>query len=116
MSEPVVVVTTSQALPDTTIVTPPGQPDIVVKVMLPITQVLVRAARTYLQSLLGFLGMLLAAKPALVQLGVVITVTDFWSIFLLAASMAVAPTMLSLLQNAVEVLTALDQMFPKARA
>jgi hypothetical protein len=111
------IVTTSNRIPDgTELVTPEGQPNIVVNVMLPITQVFVRAARTYLQSLIGFLGVLLGAKPILSNLGVTITATDFWSMFLLAASMAVAPTMMSLLQNCVELLSSFDQMFPRARA
>jgi hypothetical protein len=89
---------------------------IIFKVMSPLAQVLVRAARTYVQGLVGFLLMELAAKPVAEGLGVVVPVGDFLALFVTAAGLAVAPTVVSLLQNAGEFLTSIDSLFPKARA
>lgn len=102
---------------DGTIVSTPGQrPDLVIKLMTPIAQVLVRAARTYVQGLIGFLVLGVAAKPLAEGLGVVIPPGDFWAAFQVAAGLATAPTVISLLQNVAELLGRVDALFPQFRA
>lgn len=100
----------------TVVVTPPGQPNVILKAMTPVAQVLVRFSRTYLQGLVGFLLLSLAAKPVAAGLGVVVPVGDFWGAVQVAAGLALAPAVISLLQNLVELLAKLDESFPKLRA
>ncbi len=83
--------------------------------MIPVWQsVLVRAARTYLQSLVAFL--------AVVGLGIEVGAIDdavrlapFAAKLILAAELAVAPTVVALLQNGLEVLRKLDVSHPELR-
>lgn len=67
----------------------------------------IRVARTYIQGLIGFLVAGLVGDP---------TARDFSLVFLHAASLALAPAVMSLLMNAVEVLSKLDQTQPQLRA
>lgn len=96
--------------------TPLGRRDVIVRVMTPVAQVLVRAIRTYLQSLLGFLTLGLAGKPVADNIGVVITPDSFLGVLGVAAGLALAPTIVAVLHNAAELLARLDERFPKARA
>lgn len=100
----------------TVVRTPPGEPNIVIKTMTPLAQVLVRGLRTYLQGVVGFLLLTLASRPTAEALGIVVPPGDFWEAFQIAAGLAVAPTVISLLHNTVELLGHLDNLFPKARA
>lgn len=100
----------------TVVETAAGQPDIILATMTPLAQVFVRAARTYLQSLVGFLLLNVAAAPVAESLGVVVSPGDFWQAFQTAAGLAVAPTVIALLQNAAELLGHLDNLIPKWRA
>lgn len=116
---PVPVLTTERAgsAPDGTVIeTPSGQPDLVVTVMTPLAQVAVRGLRTYVQGIVGFLGMLTVGRPVAESLGVVLPPGDFFQILQTAAGLAVAPTVISLLQNTAELLGRLDNLLPKARA
>lgn len=72
----------------------------------------IRASRVYLQSLVGFLlaGSTGLAEAAGVPLG------QFGNLLGTAATMAVAPAVLSLLMNAIEFLTKLDMTNPGLRA
>lgn len=70
----------------------------------------IRAARTYIQCLIGFLG----ATPAATALG--IPLPQFGNQFVVAASLAVAPTVVAILMNLAEVLTNLDVSQPSLRA
>lgn len=101
---------------DTVVRTPSGLPDVLIKTMTPIAQVLVRAARTFLQSLVGFLFVVVAARPLAENLGVMIPAPDFLDALKIAAGFAVAPTVISFLQNLIELLARVDESFPKARA
>jgi hypothetical protein len=90
--------------------------DVIIRAMTPFAQVLVRFARTYLQGLVGFLLLGLAAKPTLEGLGVAVPVDDFFTALKVAAGLALAPAVIALLQNLIELLAKLDEKFPKMRA
>jgi hypothetical protein len=100
----------------TTIETPAGRPNIVIQLMTPIAQVLVRGVRTYVQGVIGFLLLGLAARPVMENLGVVVPPGDFVEAVKVAGGLALAPAAISLLQNTAELLGKLDAMFPKLRA
>jgi len=85
----------------TTVVTMPGW-----------QMVLVRAARTYVQCLLGFLT---ASSTGLAG-AAGIPIAQFGNQFAVAATLAVAPTVVSLLMNVGEILTDLDVNRPGLRA
>lgn len=112
------IVTAREDAPrDGTLVRTPGdRPDIIIKVMTPLLQVVVRGLRTYVQGLIGFLLLGLAGRPALEGLGVVIPPGDFLDALRLAGGLAFAPTVISVLQNLGELLLRLDQSLPKWRA
>lgn len=100
--------------------TPTGKKDLQVKVMGRAHQILIRTLRTYLQSLVGFLvaggtGAIGAVTDAVgVELN--IPARDFVDLVVIAASLSVAPAAIALLQNAVELLTDLEQAKPEWRA
>ncbi len=107
MSEPEIV---------KTVITDRPRSAVVFEAMSPLAQIVVRAARTYIQALVGFLGVAVMGKPVLDQVGVTIPAGDFLELLKACSSLAVAPTILSLLMNTGEFLTALDAKFPKLRA
>lgn len=114
---PVVVTERDTSPPDCQIArTDMTQKNLLVVTMTPLAQALVRFARTYLQGLVGFLLVALAAKPVLATVGVVILPGDFLDALKTAAGLAVAPAVISLLQNFIEILTLLDETHPKLRA
>lgn len=92
--------------------TPPGLPDLCVVVISPLKRVLIRTLRTYLQALLGFLG-LVAVMP--------LPGTDptdpltLWNKLVLAAGFALAPAVVALLQNVLEMISGLDESQPELR-
>lgn len=100
----------------TVIITPRGVPNVVILLMSPLAQVAVRGLRTYAQSTLGFLILGVAARPVAESLGVVIPPGDFLMALKVAAGLALAPTVVSLLQNSAELLAQVDSMFPRSRA
>jgi hypothetical protein len=81
--------------------------------MTPVVQVIVRGLRTYVQALVGFL--LLGLGGGLDNIGGVQS-----SVFIvqlkIAASLALAPAVIAVLQNSAELLAKLDERMPKARA
>ena len=77
-------------------------------------QALIRGSRVYLQSLVGFL--LAAGTGAAAAVGGNLPVGDFGKLLLSAGSMAVAPAVISLIQNSIEMLTKLDSSSPQLRA
>jgi len=116
---PVPVLTTARAgsAPEGTIITTPaGQPDLIVTVMTPLAQVLVRTARTFLQSFVGFLGAGALGKGVLGSLGVEIAPNDLWAVLQFAFGLAMFPTVMSFAQNALELLARLESVLPKWRA
>ena len=90
----------------------PKYPDVVILTWW--QQALIRGARVYLQSLVGFL--LAAGTGAAAAVGVNLPVGDFGKLLLSAGSMAVAPAFISLIQNSIEMLTKLDSSSPQLRA
>lgn len=72
----------------------------------------VRALRVYLQGLVGFLT---ANTTGATEAVTGIPVGDFGNQIIIAASLAVAPAVLSLLMNITELLARLDQTAPKLR-
>jgi hypothetical protein len=76
--------------------------------------VLVRAVRTYLQALVGFLVVGFAAG-LIPFVDNPIAATDFVHKLGGAASLAVAPAVISILQNAIELLGKLDVHNPRLR-
>ncbi len=88
-----------------TIVTASGQPNIVIKVVQPLGLVLVRAARVFLQTLLGLLTAGLVTPKAL-------PASDFMHLLILCASLSLAPAVVCIVQNAIELLGRLDQAYP----
>jgi len=77
-------------------------------------QALIRCCRVYLQSLVGFI--LAAGTGAAAAVGVDLPVGDFGKLLLSAGSMAVAPAVISLIQNSIEILSKLDSTSPQVRA
>lgn len=76
--------------------------------MSPIAIIGVRVARTALQSFLGILTGMMVTD--------LIPHTDFLDLFIKAASLSVAPIVLSALHNAAELLAAIDVSNPRLRA
>jgi hypothetical protein len=77
-------------------------------------QALIRTARTYLQTLVGLL--VAATTGAAGAVGVNLPVGDFYHLLVVSASISIAPAVISLLQNSVEILSKLDQTQPQIRA
>lgn len=106
--------------------TPAGKEDVQVRVFGWARQAGIRTLRTYLQGLVGNLTNIgiggAVAVTAVANLTPeqqaairqVYSALEFWQVFLIAASTAVAPAVVSFLQNAVEILTKLDS--PETRA
>lgn len=111
-----VLVTARDTAPSENVVlrTQPGAADVQVVTMTWYGQVAIRVLRTYLQGLLGFI--LTLASPAGEAVGIKLPVMDFAGVLVTSASLAIAPAAISLLQNAIEILTKLDSSSPKLRA
>ena len=90
-----------------TLQTPPGQPDIVVKVITPIVAIIIRAAKAYLQTLLGLLS-----ASAFGMASTVLPAGDFLHTLKICAGLSVASGVMSLLTNVSVLLTALGDRFP----
>jgi len=104
---PVLVTASASAPADGTVIeTPEGQPNVEVVQMSWYAQVGVRVLRTYLQSLLGFL--LAMGSGAADAVGIKLPAADFGQLMIQSASLALAPAAISLIQNAVEILTKMD--------
>lgn len=90
-----------------TLETPFGRPDVLVKVVTPIAAILVRAAKTYMQTLLGLLsaaglGMASSTLPP----------GDFLHTLKICAGLSIGSGVMSLLTNITLLLTALGDRFP----
>jgi hypothetical protein len=110
------VMVTAQATdgiaPGTLVATPPGAPDLVLVPMTKLRQIAVRTVRTYLQSLVGFL--LVTGTGVSEAVGINIPATDFAQLLLNSAGLSLAPAVIALLQNLIELMSDLDN--PKTRA
>lgn len=90
--------------------TPSGQANLTVVTQSWWMQVLIRVARTYTQGLVGFIVAGTAGLPG------PLPAAGFGTILLNAASLSIAPAVVSLLQNGVEILARLDATNPGIRA
>lgn len=90
---------------DTLAQTPGTQANLIIKVVTPFAQILVRASRVFLQSVLG----LLAAGTAVSKL---LPAADFLHLLLLSASLSISITVICVIQNVIELLTKFDQSNP----
>lgn len=87
--------------------TPSHMPDYVLAAVTPIAAIFTRAAKTYVNTL-G--GMLVAVPASGVSPG------DFWHTLKVAAGLAIAPAVVSLVTNTGLLLSKLDQKFPSLQA
>ncbi|MGH6689531.1 MAG: hypothetical protein ACREF4_02475 [Gammaproteobacteria bacterium] len=108
------IVTAGPAAPrDRSIVpTPAGKADIQVIVIPWWKQTAIRTVRTYLQALVGFL--VAGGTGAAEAVGVPLPAGDFLSLLLASAGLSLAPAVIALLQNSVEILARLES--PATRA
>lgn len=91
--------------------TPGDQPDIIVTVVTPIAAVLIRAAKAYLQTLVGLM--------TAAGFGVTILTPhpgDFFATLQLCAGLSIAAGGMSLLTNILLLLTALGDKFPTLKS
>ena len=88
-----------------TIETPAGHANIVVKVVQPLTILAVRALRVFLQTLLGLVTAGLVTPTAL-------PTKDFVHLLALCASLSLAPAVVCIIQNMIELLARFDQKNP----
>jgi len=105
------VVVSASAEHGQTLATPPGVPDVLVKVVTPLVAILVRAAKAYLQTLVGLLsaaglGMASSTLPA----------GDFIHTLKVCAGLSVASGVMSLLTNVTLLLTVLGDKFPTLKS
>lgn len=120
------VVTKRDDMAKTVIAQTPGpSPDVRVIALPSWRIVLIRVLRVYMQSFVGFLGALtsgmlaptMAAGSGSTAMQVqAILPHAFWGQVLVAASVACVPTFITLAQNALELLTRLDESHPQLRA
>lgn len=107
--KPVVVTVSANSLPASSepgvILTPAGQPNVYLKVIEPVTIVGVRALRTFLQTLLGLLTAGLISPTTL-------GASDFGHLLLTCASLSVAPAVICIIQNVIELMAKFDQSHP----
>lgn len=101
----IMTVSALSAMPTTAGLVQPGDHPIEVRVIQPIRIILIRATRVYLQTLLGLVVAGMAAPTAL-------PAKDFLHLVLLCMSLSVASSVVSLLQNSVELFNKLDQKYP----
>ena len=91
-----------------------GQSGVEVVMMRWWTQAMIRGSRVYLQNLVGFL--LATGSGAAAAVGVSLPAMDFYHVLLASSSLALAPAVIAVLQNAVEILSKLDATAPRMRA
>ncbi len=87
--------------------TPNGQLNVLVQVISPVAAIVFRVAKTYVQSLIGFLAASgLGMAPSVLPSG------DFYHLLAKSAGLAVAPAAMSLLYNLSTLLTQLGDKYP----
>lgn len=91
--------------------TPFGHPDILVKVITPLAAILIRAAKAYLQTLVGLLG-----AGALGMASNTLPPGDFFHTLKICAGLSVAAGVMSILTNLLLFLTNLGDSFPTLKA
>lgn len=86
--------------------TPENQPNIVIRTITPLMVTTIRAGKIYVQTLLGLITAG-AVKPELLG------VHDFTAVLYSAAYLSVASAGMSVLTSALELLTELNQKYPR---
>lgn len=120
MEQPVkVLVTKRDDSPPPAILNTPGDaPNVQIVEMPAWKQVIVRAVRAYLQNVLGYiLGAGIGTSVAFAADAVlpVMPARDFLTILLAALSAAIGPTLVTIIQNALELTAGLDTSRPGLR-
>ena len=87
---------------------------VAVVLMAPLKIIAVRASRVYLQTLIGLLGAFGLGVAS--EVGVTMTAGTFWHTLVACGSLALAPAVMSILQNTVELLAQVDAKLPQMRA
>ena len=87
---------------------------VVIVVMAPLKIIAVRALRVYLQTLIGLLGAFGIGVAS--EVGVTMTAGNFWHTLVACGSLALAPAIMSILQNTLELLAKVDATLPQVRA
>lgn len=89
-------------------------PNVIFAAMSATYAVLVRTARVYAQTFMGLLTAQFGAVDAVLGAGV--TPQDFLGKVQVAAALALAPALFTLVQNAAELIMRLDEKLPRFRA
>lgn len=112
LTQPTTVAISDRAYPiGQMLATPYGHPEVFVKVITPIAAIVIRAAKTYVQSLTGFLAASgLGMAPSVLPAG------DFWHLLAKCAGLALAPAFMSTLYNISTLLTALGDKYPTLKS
>ena len=109
----VMVTARDDAPPDNSVLQTPGDAkNIQVTVQTWYAQMGIRALRTYLQSLVGFLLVVMSGVGEKAGL----PAQDFLNALLTAGSLSLAPAAIALIQNAIELLARMDSSNPTLRA
>jgi hypothetical protein len=87
---------------------------VVVVLMTPLRIIATRAARVYLQTLLGLLSAF--GLGAAADVGVHMAPGTFWDTLVACAGLSLAPAIMSILQNTLELLARVDTNLPQMRA
>lgn len=107
--KPVVVTVSAASVPPSiaqgTLITPVGQPNVTLKIVQPVTIIAVRAFRTFLQTLLGLLTAGLISPSTL-------GASDFLHLLGMCASLSLAPAIICIIQNMIELAARFDQSHP----
>lgn len=89
------------------IVTPPGQPNIIIQVITPFAVILVRALKTYFQTLAGLMSSsVVGAASSTLPAG------DFLHTLKVCAGLSVGAAVMSVIMNIPLLLTDLGERFP----
>lgn len=109
----VVTVVTEKDIPPLFVPSPGHLPDYVISAVTPLVAVLVRAAKTYVNTIGGLLMAAYATTGTEAQF---VPPGDFFHTLQHVAGIAVAPAVISLITNAGLLLSKLDQKFPSLQA
>jgi hypothetical protein len=89
-------------------------PNVLITVMHPVAQVLVRAVRAYLQAFLGIATALQTGYAH--KVGVDFDTHDLTQVIVKSAAIALAPVFFTIVQNMIELFAKLDETYPQLRA
>ena len=87
---------------------------VVIVLMTPLRIIATRAARVYLQTLIGLLSAFGLGVAS--EVGVTMAADTFWHTLLACMGLAIAPAVMSILQNTLELLAKADATMPQLRA